>query len=197
MNKSTVALFFGFRCPRQSEPDHLWWIELRTPYLRSYDSQPWWSSSRDEGREVEAPARGSTCTGGRPIDLGVSAVEEQSAVGAATSEQQPEWWNPDVGQHIQESSRWRSSAKDSRPGADSSRCPELCFGLVLEPPELSSSFSHDPTFWALIPMRLVPMLIVNDCTAIIISSFQLWFDWKAHAIDTQRKVKVNSKLRKR
>ena len=104
---------------------------------------------------------------------------------------------PEADQWIQESSRWRSSAKDSRPGADSSRCPELCFGLVLEPPELSSSFSHDPTFWALIPMRLVPMLIVNDCTAIIISSFQLWIDWKAHAIDTQSKVKVNSKLRKR
>ena len=115
----------------------------------------------DEGREVEAPARGSTCTGGRPIDPGVSAVEEQSAVGAATSEQQPEWWNPDVGQHIQESSRWRSSAKDSRPGADSSWCPELCFGLVLEPPELLSSFSH--------------------CIAIKISSFQLWSDRKAHA----------------
>ena len=47
--------------------------------------------------------------------------------------------NQSHGRHNQESSR-RSSAKDSRPGADSSRCPELCFGLVLEPPE--SNLTH-------------------------------------------------------
>ena len=47
---------------------------------------------------------------------------------------------PEADQWIQESSRWRSSAKDSRPGADSSRCPELCFGLVVEPPEFNQAF---------------------------------------------------------
>ena len=58
------------------------------------------------------------------------------------------WWsdytpsdaNQSHGQHNQESSRWRSSARDSRPGADSSRCPELYFGLVVEPPEFDYPF---------------------------------------------------------